>query len=252
MADLKRTIRRARRRMKGGMRQWGPLVGLGVLAIFAVAVVGVALTPDRQAPAATSRVAPSPAPTASKLPTAVFMGDSYTQGVGASTVDKRWTSVLSVKEGWQEVNLGRGGTGYVTTSTSCGLPACPAYPAMVADAVAAKPQTVVVSGGQNDFAAYSKDPAAVEAAVRQVFQKLRAALPDVKIVAVGPSTPYGLEKTVTALDASVQREAHAVGAAYVSLISPNVVAPEMLTADRSHVNDSGHAAIAKAVAPAMG
>lgn len=193
-------------------------------------------------------------PNVDDRPAAVFIGDSYTQGVGASSPNTRWTAVLAGREKWREINLGRGGTGYVTVAdpANCGLAACPAYTSMIAEAVADKPSIVVVAGGQNDFTAYSKDPAAVEAAVHKVFQDLHNALPAAKIVAVGPSTPYSVEKTVTALDASVQREAKAVGATYVSLINPDVITPEMVVADRSHVNDSGHAAIAQAVAAAMG
>jgi len=66
----------------------------------------------------------------------VFIGDSYTHGTGSSSKALRWSSVVSSAEGWSEVNLGRGGTGYKATSSNngCGLKYCPNYAEMVPQA----------------------------------------------------------------------------------------------------------------------
>jgi lysophospholipase L1-like esterase len=191
---------------------------------------------------------PTPTPEPSIDTTrAVFIGDSYTQGTGASDkATTRWTSLVSINEGWQEINLGRGGTGYVTTSgvNGCGKEYCPSYPEMVAEAVASQPDLVVVAGGQNDQSAMSENPNAVIAAINATYSSLRAALPGTRIIAVGPSTPEEVTSSIVALDEAVRAAAEANGAEYISLLEPAVLTLEMIAPDGSHANDAGHAAIA--------
>lgn len=187
------------------------------------------------------------------LPVAAFLGDSYTQGTGASSLDKRWVNIVGAGMGWNVVNLARGGTGYVATSdvTGCGLSFCPNYPAMVPEVVNAKPAVVLVTGGQNDFQNYIDDPAAVADAVHATFYAIRSAMPEAQIVAVGPSSPFGIGPHVTKLDRVVQDAAAAVSAKYVSLIEPNVITEAMVLPDKAHVNDAGHAAISERVLTAL-
>jgi lysophospholipase L1-like esterase len=185
-------------------------------------------------------------------PVAAFIGDSYTQGTGASA-GKNWVQLAASASGLSAVNLGRGGTGYVAVSglSGCGLEKCPAYPDMVAQAVAAKPSVVVVAGGQNDFLDFARDPEAVKAAVRKTYTDLRAALPKAKIVAVGPSTPWEVSASVREFDKVVQDAATSVKASYVSLLEPNVITKAMILPDGAHVNDTGHKAIAERVGAAL-
>lgn len=198
-------------------------------------------------------MAPNLATPAATLPQAVFLGDSYTQGTGASVPSKRWTSLVSAAFKWEEINNGRGGTGYVSTSNvdGCGLSFCPNIEAMADQAIEEAPAVVVVSGGQNDFPTFIEDPAAVSDRLTATYQKIRKALPKAKIVAVGPSTPWGVGGPVIGLDAAVQKAAKAVGAKYVSLISPDVIKEEFVLSDGGHVNDAGHKAIADRVIGAL-
>ncbi|MFC8037812.1 SGNH/GDSL hydrolase family protein [Paenarthrobacter sp. NPDC057355] len=193
-------------------------------------------------------------PTKDTRPLAVFIGDSYTQGVGASSSPNKWVEVLAAESNLAYVNLGKGGTGYVSTSgpSGCGLSFCPAYKAMVQQGLAEKDVTYfVVSGGQNDFDDFKKDPAAVTAAIDDVYQTIRNALPNVKIIAVGPSTPWGIDPMVLGVDKAVQAASAKVGATYVSLIDPPAFTPAMIAKDKTHVTDAGHAAIAERVATAL-
>jgi lysophospholipase L1-like esterase len=192
-------------------------------------------------------------PPATTRPVAVFIGDSYAQGRGASSEAANWVALVAKAEGWGYDNLGKGGTGYVTVSDvkGCGLPVCPNYQDMANAAIASKPHAVVVAGGQNDFAAFLADPIKENAAIRATFAKLRAGLPDALIVAVGPSTPWVVDSTVVEMDQAVQDAAAAVKAKYVSLIEPNVISPDMVLGDKVHVNDDGHKAIAERVEAAL-
>jgi lysophospholipase L1-like esterase len=241
------------------------VIVLGGIAAVVAAVVGsgaastVALVPTL--PPTTPAPVASASPTASAAPTdspttaptdpavAVFLGDSYTQGWGASNPTMKWTTLVAHDAGWREVNQGQGGTGYVTTSgvSGCGLDDCPTYQDRVADVAAAAPDVVVIAGGQNDRWALATDPALVQAAVDRTFSLLQEGLPNARIIAVGPSTAEPATAMITDLDGWVRAAADRVGAEYVSLIDPVVIQSDMVTADGVHVNDAGHRAIADRV-----
>lgn len=231
--------------------------GLAVLALGTVgAVTSVVVTAEEPAPVSsrvqsyyeansTKAALPTPAP----KPVIAFIGDSYTQGVGASNKGERWVQQVAAATGMYAENLGRGGTGYVTVAgkNACGLDVCLNYVQMIPDVLATNPATVVVAGGQNDFQAFANDPAVVTAAVNQTFADLRAGLPNAKLVAVGPSTPWTISPSVVAFDTAVQQAAASVNASYVSMIEPNVISRDMILEDGAHVNDTGHKAILTAL-----
>ncbi len=204
-------------------------------------------------PSATPAARPTPSASVTPdlpavSPRAAFIGDSYTQGGGAEPDTERWSTVAAAALGWTELNFGRGGTGFVTNNSylGCGLEYCPTYLETVSEVVAAAPDIVVVAGGQNDFDAFAADPAAVSAAISQTYTSLRAGLPHAVIVAVGPSTPWHVDDLAISFDAAVRSAASAVGAAYVSMLEPNVIDPAFLLPD-GHVNNHGHHAIAERV-----
>jgi lysophospholipase L1-like esterase len=177
-------------------------------------------------------------------PRAVFLGDSYTVGVGASDPSLRWSSLVAAAAGWEEVNLGQVGTGYLTNGKS----AFPNFAEMIPTAVGADPDIVVVAGGQNDIAVGLPDETV---AIGTFYRELRDALPDARLIAVGPSypVPFGDAEVV---NTAVRDAAAAVGADYVDLLNPAVLLPEYVVPDSVHVNDAGHAAIAARVDAALG
>jgi lysophospholipase L1-like esterase len=210
-------------------------------------------------PAPNAALTPTPRPAAAPSPgrdpetvRAAFIGDSYTQGGGADPDEFRWSTEAAGDLGWSELNYGRGGTGYVTTNSfrGCGLQYCPTYVEMVAEVAAVRPDVVVVAGGQNDFSAYARDPSRVHTAVRAVFAGLRAALPDARLVALGPSTPWAVDDLARGLDHAVREAAASVDALYVSLLEPNVVDPAHHLGD-GHVDNRGHRAIADRLVAAV-
>lgn len=228
---------------------------IGLLAVLAATMVVLAMQhvdSSRAAAGATARPAPTFA-SDDQRPIAAFLGDSYTAGTGASPVSKRWTTLLAGQMGWQERNEGAGGTGYVVTASEsgCGQSFCDNYLGRVGDVVKDAPDIIVVAGGQNDFAKYQTDPDAVRKNIGKVFDQLHEKLPNAKIIAVGPSTTSAVAPQVTGLDQAVRESAAKVGAQYISLIEPNVVDPAWVTSDGGHVNNDGHAAIAKRIADAL-
>jgi lysophospholipase L1-like esterase len=178
-------------------------------------------------------------------PVAVFLGDSYTEGIGASVQERRWSTLVAGELGWEESNQGVSGTGYHTSSGDA------EYQGRVGQVLEDEPQIVVVSGGQNDFGTYAADPGGTVQAIAGLYEALREELPRAQIVAVGPSTPASVDQTVLAIDAAVRDAAAAADATYVSLLEPDVLTPDMLLADQTHVDDRGHRAIADRVIAAL-
>ncbi|MDT0211257.1 SGNH/GDSL hydrolase family protein [Curtobacterium sp. BRD11] len=231
---------------------------IALVAVMAVTLVVLAMQHvEASRPGSNAVAAPAPTfsstPKADKTPRAVFLGDSYTQGTGASSDATRWTALVAKQEGWREVNRGQGGTGYVHTAgpEGCGLDVCPAYTDRVAEIVELQPDVVVVAGGQNDFGAFGNNPSTITAAINKVYGDLRQGLPNARIIAVGPSAPGAITDAITGLDAAVQAAASANDATYVSLLDPNVITPDMVRSDKQHVIDTGHAAIAARVESAL-
>lgn len=224
-------------------RTW-QLVGLVLLLAAAIVFIVLAIT-ARNSPPAEDFTPPAAEEAVDEPVTASFIGDSYTQGIGATVPANRWVSIVAKANGYAVVNLGRGGTGYLTTSdvNGCGLDFCPNFLSMV-DSVDPATEVLVVAGGQNDFVQFSADPAPVTAAIDETYAAARLALPDADIVAVGPSTLGGASADARAFDQAVRRAAEAVGARYVSMLEPPVLGPDLLSADGVHPNDAGHAAIA--------
>lgn len=165
-------------------RLWN--IGLGLLAVVAVLTVWIALDKQNRstfAPLAADSVT-ARTPSASTKPRAVFIGDSYAAGVGGEGT--KWTTLVSEKFGWEEVNLGYAGTGYVTSLTgtkaqqTCFKATCPAYGDVVPDVIDAKPAVVVISGGRNDG---TKD---ISKAAQALFTDLRTQLPEAQIYVLTP------------------------------------------------------------------
>ena len=229
-----------RSRARGG----AVVVALAVIAaLMAVAALRTPPAPARMALPGT--VVPDQEPSLT-----AFIGDSYAAGTGATSPQRRWTTLVAADQGWRELNLARQGTGFLATASAdeCGRPACPNYEVVLRDAVRAGAAVVVVSGGQEDVA---RDPARVARAVRATYRAIREGLPDAEIIAVGPSA-IEPSSGIRAIDAAVREAAAEVDATYVSLLRPAVIKPVMVAEDEVHVNNAGHAAIARRVIEGLG
>ena len=233
-------------------RRWWPWLLAGVVLTVAVAAAAAALLlggTGRSLPPSLLPPLEEPPTIAAGDTAAVFLGDSYTQGWGASEPDRRWSALVAHDAGWVEVNQGQGGTGFVATSGlgGCGLVYCPTYLERVPDVIAVHPDVVVIAGGQNDLTALAADPDAVRAAVDATYDQVRDGLPQARIVAVGPSTAQPGNALIVELDGWVRAAAARVGAEYLSLIDPPVIDQESVAPDGVHVTDAGHRAIAERV-----
>lgn len=199
-------------------------------------------TPSRTA---TRSASPTPSPTPTR-PRAVFMGDSYAAGTGGDGV--RWTTLVAKQLGWQEVNLGRAGTGYLTSVTgadaksTCGKAECLSFPEMVPQVVAQEPTVVVVVSSTNT----TSDLSAVSLAM---FRDLKKKLPDSRIIVMSPlwrSSPY--PNNLVVLGKTLKKNAGLAGIEYIAVGSPLEGHPEWMAADGVNPNAKGQEALADALA----
>lgn len=165
-------------------------LGLVSLLVLTLALVGWALRrPTVAEPTAAPRVtagAGSSSPTStSETVRVVFVGDSFTEGKGATSARTRWTALVSEREGWTEVNYGHAQTGYAQAgrTDSCEGEPCPSFADVVDAVVEADPDIVVVAGGANDLDLSAEQRAT---AVRSTLGDLRRRLADTRIVVVNP------------------------------------------------------------------
>lgn len=225
-------------------RRWkiaGKVILVLVLAAALVAA-GVMLIDRSQ-----SAVAQGTVTTSAHRTRAVFLGDSLTQGVGGDGIT--WTGLMARDRDWTEINLGRGGTGYVTTAkpSACGRPSCPSLPDMTPAAIAEKPDVVIIQAGQNDG---KKD---VATASLTMFTQLREALPRTRIVVLSPlwrATAY--PKSLTQMSAVLKKNAATAGIDYVDVGNPLQGRPDLFTVDGVHPTAEGYRVLATAIEKAVG
>jgi lysophospholipase L1-like esterase len=251
------------------VKRWvvgGGIVASVVVAFVAAVVVGMVvggggigsgkptLVPDSASvPIATLSPTPTPTPTPTSTPTstptteplvALFVGDSYTVGQGASSPAKRWSTIVARELGWTERNVADGGTGFVRRYPERDLLS---YREQLRSVGPVGVDVVVIAGGQNDFGELRTRPAYAFEAVADTYALAAQRFPDARIIAVGPSTPWAIGLEARALDSAVRAAAERQGATYVSLIDPDVVRDRYVHEDGVHVTDAGYAAIASRV-----
>lgn len=181
-------------------------------------------------------------------PVAVFIGDSYTTGVGGDGT--KWTTLLAKSQGWREINIGNRGTGYAQTyaGSECPKSECPNYLQMISKAVSEKPDLVIVSGGRNDLA--SQPEAVVN--IAKIFQQLREQLPKARIIAVSPF--WGVSSYPSALadlGAKVRIAVSTASGTYLDVGPVLRNKANLATEGGSFPNAAGYKAIAAAVEGAL-
>lgn len=184
-------------------------------------------------------------------PPTVFIGDSYAAGAGASSPSRRWTSLVSKAEGWQEHNFAFGGTGYVVTSdkAGCGKSFCPAFLEAFDEALAATPHPgfIVISGGRNDLGSVG-----INTAVKKLFDQVCLKKAGAQVIVVAPFWQSSQRPaSLNVLAREVQKQSSRCGIRFVDLGSPLDGTGNTVSKDGVHPNDGGHEAIAQAFEKAI-
>ena len=235
------------RRDVGGMPLWA--IALVVVAGIVIAVfLGGASTTRGKPPHYESPTDASTPTIPSPMPLAVFIGDSYTQGVGGGGV--QWPALIGDQHGWDVENLGLGGTGYIRTSDviGCGRPYCGSYGETV-DEIVGSPTYIVVSGGRNDFGLPTAD---IAAAADTLFGELRSRYPAAEIFAISPwfdDDPPPSDPADFA--GAIQTAALNHDVVFLDAGQPLLGRPDLVAEDGLHPNSAGYQAIAAAVAAVL-
>ena len=185
------------------------------------------------------------------VPTALFLGDSYTAGVElpADEIADRWASRLSVEQGWTELNEGCEGAGYTHPGQVC----MTTYRQQIDTLIDADPDVIVVSGAINDLGSTLGE---IEAAAHATFVTLQSTFPRARVYAVG-GVYAGVDDgiggpTLEEVDLIIAAQAAAAGATFVDIGAPLKDRPDLLAEDGVHPNSAGHAVIAELTSNVIG
>ena len=174
---------------------------------------------------------------------AAFYGDSYTRGTGASSPERRWSTIVSAERDWFEFNPSVDGLGFVVNRD---FVAGDDLVDQIVDHEPA-PDVVIVTMGLNDNFAMPADSDAIEAAIAADLERFSAELPDARLVVVEPfwyqdERPESVAQIIAWVEAAAER----VGADHIAGASRWIEGhPEWMSSDTIHPNDDGYAEIAR-------
>jgi lysophospholipase L1-like esterase len=153
------------------------LVNFGSRGLHRIVFEGIGLRFLGTWQLATSTVWPSPIPLGPKC---MVIGDSFTEGVGATWWWDSWAMTVGRRLGWNVYPSGLGGTGYLATS---GGTRATYRSRLASDVINQGPDIVIVSGGVNDWSVATPSQEQAEAGL--LFAAIKAGLPFAKLIVVG-------------------------------------------------------------------
>ncbi len=175
-----------------------------------------------------------------------FYGDSYTRGTGATSPERRWSTIVAADRGWFEFNPSVDGLGFVNNRGG-GLagPGVDLVDQIVDHEPA--PDIVIVTMGLNDNFSMPSRADEIEAAITDDLERLREELPSARLIVVEPfwysdDRPESVEQII----GWVEDAAAEVGADHIAGASRWLEGhPEWMAADLIHPNDEGYAEMAR-------
>jgi acyl-CoA thioesterase-1 len=209
-----------------------------VLAVLAGLLVVKTRTDDR----ASAEVRPVSITATDTRPMLGVIGDSFAAGTALGGAGGQvFPMMIADRVGWRWETTAVGGTGYVAQ-----LPGTLPYDAGQVDRmVAAHPDVLVVEGSQNDGHA---DAGAVGTAATALYAHLRRALPQARIVVVGPVASNSAQAaSLAGVDRAVGDAARAAGLPYVDAIAEGWFTDAqgaLIGDDHIHPTWAGHQRIA--------
>lgn len=241
-------------KQKSRVRGWLSWVGIVALAFASIAAAAAVYISVNKVPSTTTASSQSllPDPGQKGQNLAVFIGDEFSTTSSVDLKGALWTSEIASVNGWAEVNWSVKGLGFVhrPDKANCAGDGCGNILDQVPRIVAENPSVVFVAAGTSDEL---ETPADVSASIQTVFDALRIGLPSAKIVAVGPASITAIPSpSVLAIDGFVRSASAKMGATYVSLLSPNVIDPTMISSDGNILDSTGQKAMATRVNSVLG
>lgn len=169
-----------------------------------------------------------------------FYGDSYTLGVGATSISRRWSTIVSAQRGWREFNPSINGLGFVRNRKNFGDGDLPSQ------IIASNPNIVVVTMGLNDTFGFATDADRIRVQISTDLEYLRLALPLACFIVVEPF--WYLEDrpdSLSVITGWIRAAAEFIAADFIVGASHWLEGhPEWMAADGLHPNNDGYAHLA--------
>lgn len=222
---------------------------MGIIRIVSATLMAAMLWCVSGTPAATAQFHRQAAPQINAL----FLGDSYSVGVGATPWTNGFVYKVSEHYDWRVFNYAARAVGYLKGDTETSLPklshclspqGCPHLIEQFEIALQAgvSPDIVFVSGGRNDAPG-----ATFEAAVQALLDDIQLKAPHAKIFVTSPIS-YGPEQKVMADKVQIVRDAcrdrHVT---FIELGAPLLTHTGLLYRDQIHPSNRGHQLLANKI-----
>jgi len=169
-----------------------------------------------------------------------FYGDSYTLGVGATSVARRWSTIICAERDWREFNPSINGLGFVRNRRNFGDGDLPSQ------IIANSPDIVFVTLGLNDNFGFAEEADRIRVQISTDLEYLRLALPMARFIVVEPFW-YTDDRpdSLSIITGWVKAAAEFIDADYVVGASHWLEHhPEWMAADGLHPNDAGYVHLA--------
>jgi lysophospholipase L1-like esterase len=238
-------------RIGGRAARWAVAASAAATALLVTAAVtltdeNAGFRPAIVSPGLAGSEYPTWAGATTDAPFVSFIGDSWTDGAGAT--DKVGYAYLTGRQlGWTHRVLGVGGSGYVRGGAG-NVP----FDERILPAVSDNPDVVVIQGSINERRTPLPELAA---AVEDTLTRLiRAAGPDTAVVVLGASHVPGVPVAVVdEINDVVRAEAARQGLPFVDVAAEvwSDPADPSIWSDPYHVNDAGARQIAERLAPVL-
>ncbi|MEW2289388.1 SGNH/GDSL hydrolase family protein [Streptomyces sp. NPDC047841] len=175
------------------------------------------------------------------------LGDSLAGGSSQGGKGSHgWPSLVAEQLGLTLRLDAKGGTGYTTGGRQeGGRP----YTQRIKQAIAAKPDVVVVEGSRND-----SSPTKTRAAAVDTLRRLRAGLPHARILVIGPIYSFRRPIGSHPIDEAVSAAAEKFNLPHLSPVHRGWFtgsAHQYIGSDGVHPTDAGHAYLAKRIRPEL-
>lgn len=183
------------------------------------------------------------APTYTRPPLVFFPGDSYTQGNGAASPARTWANYLAAAMGWEAVQSGIGGTGWVSSGSS--LPAT-----RVANDLALRthaPDRIRPALGYNDD---GSDMVLLQSQMIAALEAMLADFPSAVREVQGPWTPLGETPSLATVKKKMMQVCAGEGVAFgdISQIITAANAALYTGPDNVHPTALGHQYLGQQIA----
>ena len=167
------------------------------------------------------------------------IGDSIESGLGLEP-SEAWPALVGADRGWRLDNLSVAGAGFVAQGSDGHD-----FSAQVDTAIASKAQLVLIGASDNDL---GEDLGEVTDAMEQAVTRLRAELPDSRIVGFNALSGAASDEELAPLNGALQQAVEDVGGTWLDLGQPYRDQAGLVQDDGEHPTLPGQQAIAAVVA----